>query len=142
MSLSAFLGRKVVTVHPKDSLASAAKLMDKENVGAIVIVEKDRPVGIVTDRDLALATCVHGVFPDAHVQTVMTCPVSTIREDEGVFTATRQMMDLAVRRLPVVDKFEHLVGLISLDDLLLLFSRELQNVAEGVREEVGVQDVQ
>jgi CBS domain-containing protein len=142
MSLSAFLSRKVVTVHPKDSLASAAKLMDNENVGAIVIVEKDRPVGIVTDRDLALATCVRCISPNAHVQTIMTCPVSTIREDEGVFDATQQMMERAVRRLPVVDKLERLVGLISLDDLLLLFSRELHNVAEGVREEVGVQDVQ
>ena len=139
MSLSTFSGRKVVTVQPKDSLASAAKLMEKENVGTIVVVEGERPVGIVTDRDLALATCVHSAPTDAHVQTIMTCPVSTIREDEGVFNATQQMMELAVRRLPVVDKLDRLVGLISLDDLLLLFSRELQNVAEGVRAEVAVQ---
>jgi CBS domain-containing protein len=139
MSLSTLLRRKVATVQPKDSLAAAAKLMEKENVGAIVVVEQDRPVGIVTDRDLALATCVHGATTDASVQTIMTCPVSTIREDEGVFNATQQMMELAVRRLPVVDKLERLVGVISLDDLLLLFSRELQNVAEGVHAEVAVQ---
>jgi CBS domain-containing protein len=139
MSLSTFLRRKVVTVRPQDSLASAAKLMEKENVGAIVVAENDRAVGIVTDRDLALAACAHGASTDAHVQTIMTCPASTIREDEGVFSATHQMMELAVRRLPVVDKLERLVGLISLDDLLLLFSRELQNVAEGVQAEVTTQ---
>jgi signal-transduction protein with cAMP-binding, CBS, and nucleotidyltransferase domain len=137
MSLGKLLVRKAVKVQPKDSLATAAKLMEKENVGAVVVAEAERPVGIVTDRDLALATCVHGASADAHVQSVMTCPVSTIREDEGLFDATQQMMELAVRRLPVVDQLERLVGLISLDDLLLLLSRELHNVAEGVRTEVA-----
>ena len=139
MSLSTFLARKVVTAQPFDSLASAAKLMKTENVGTVVVIAKDRPVGIITDRDLALAVCVNGYSTDAPVQDIMTCPVSTIREDEGIFSATQQMMELAVRRLPVVDKLERLVGLISLDDLLLLFSRELQNVAEGVHAELAVQ---
>jgi CBS-domain-containing membrane protein len=67
----------------------------------------------------------------------MMCPVETIRDDEGVYNATQKMMELAVRRLPVVDGVGRLVGLVSLDDLLSLLSRELRNVAEGVRAEVG-----
>jgi signal-transduction protein with cAMP-binding, CBS, and nucleotidyltransferase domain len=100
-------------------------------VGAVVVTESDRPVGIITDRDLALAACVRGTSPDERVQSVMTCPVSTISKDEGVYSATQQMMEQAVRRLPVVDQSGSLVGLVSLDDLLLLLSRELQNMAEG-----------
>ena len=109
--------------------------MEKENVGAVVVTEGKRPVGIVTDRDLALAVCVRGASPLDHVQNVMTCPVATISRDDGVFSATQQMMEHAVRRLPVVDKSGGLVGLVALDDLLLLLSRELQSMAEGIRAE-------
>ena len=136
MSLRTFLGRKVITVQPYDTLASAGRLMKTENVGTVVVVEKDRPVGIITDRDLALAACLNRYSVDAPVQDIMTCPVATIREDEGIFSATQRMMEMAVRRLPVIDQLGRLVGLISLDDLLLVFSRELQNVAEGVQAEV------
>ena len=136
MSLATFT-RKVVTAEPKDSLEKVARLMVQNNVGAIVVSEQGRPLGIVTDRDLALATCVLGISRDQHVQTVMTCPVSTIREDEGILDATQQMMQLAVRRLPVVDALGRLVGIVSLDDLLLLLSRELHNLAEGVKAEVS-----
>jgi signal-transduction protein with cAMP-binding, CBS, and nucleotidyltransferase domain len=112
--------------------------MQKNNVGAIVVLQQGRPVGIVTDRDLALATCAHETSPQECVRNVMTCPVSTIRADEGIFSATQQMMEQAVRRLPVVDQNERLVGLVSLDDLILLLSREIQNIAEGVRAEISV----
>ena len=138
MSLSSLLNRRVATVNPKDSLAKVGGLMELENVGAIVVTEGDRPVGIVTDRDLALAVCVRGASPQEHVQSVMTCPVSTISKDEGIYNATQQMMEHAVRRLPVVDPSGGLVGLVSLDDLLLLLSRELQNMAEGIKVETAV----
>lgn len=118
-------------------MADVARKMQQENVGAIVVVRDDRPLGIITDRDLALAVCVRGTSPDERVQNVMTCPVSTIREDEGILDATRQMMEMAVRRLPVVDQFERLKGLVSLDDLLFLLSRELNNLSEGIRAEVS-----
>ena len=138
MSLGAMLTRKAVTVGPTDSLAKVGTLMEKENVGAVVVTKGDRPVGIVTDRDLALSVCVRGKSPQEHVQNIMTCPVSTINKDEGVYNATQQLMEHSVRRLPVVDDAGSLVGLVSLDDLLLLLSRELHNMAEGIQEEIAV----
>jgi CBS domain-containing protein len=128
--------REVVTVSPGDSLARAALLMEKNNVGAVVVTEQDRPVGLVTDRDLALAVCARGFSPELSVQSIMTCPVATMRHDEGIYKATQRMMELAVRRLPVIDEIGRLVGLVSLDDLLLLLSRELHNLAEGIRTEM------
>ena len=65
----------------------------------------------------------------------MTCPVETISGDEGVYNATQRMMDLAVGRLPVVNHMGMLLGLVSLDDLLLLLSRELHQMAEGIQAE-------
>lgn len=137
MSLGTLLARKAVTVEPYEPLCLAARLMEQENVGAIVVVEHNRPVGILTDRDLALAVCLHGANLSDSIQSRMTCPVDTIRDDEGVYNATQKMMELAVRRLPVVDDIGRLVGIVSLDDLLALLSRELRNIAEGVRAEVA-----
>jgi signal-transduction protein with cAMP-binding, CBS, and nucleotidyltransferase domain len=135
MSLSKMLTRKAISVQPHDSLAEAARLMESENVGAIVVTERNRPVGIVTDRDLAFAVCTGGRSTVDEVQTVMTCPVETISGDEGVYNATQRMMELAVRRLPVVNYMGTLIGLVSLDDLLLLLSRELHQLAGGIQRE-------
>ena len=138
MSISELVTRKLVTAAPKDSLAKVAKLMEQQNVGAVVVTEENRPIGIVTDRDLALAVCVRGTSPQERVQNVMTCPISTISKDEGVYNATQQLMEQAVRRLPVVDENGDAIGLISLDDLFLLLSRELQNMAEGIKLEAAI----
>lgn len=135
MSLTKMLTRNAVAARPQDSLAEVARLMQAENVGAVVITEKTRPVGIVTDRDLAFAVCTGGCNPQDEIQSVMTCPVETIYGDEGVYNATQKMMELAVRRLPVVNYMGNLIGLVSLDDLLLLLSRELHQLAEGIQAE-------
>lgn len=137
MSLGKMITRKPVTLAPSDTLAKAARLMQQENVGAIVITEFDRPAGIITDRDLALAAYVRRLSPDDALRTVMTYPVATIRDEEGVFDATRQMMEQAVRRLPIVDEEGRLVGLLSVDDVIPLISRELHNIAEGIQAEVA-----
>src|SRR5687767_12011240 len=103
MSLGAVLARRPVTVVPEESLSKVARLMEQENVGAIVVVQQYRPVGIITDRDLALSLCLHGALPRDPVRRRMTSPVDTIRDDQGIYEATQKMMQLAVRRLPVVD---------------------------------------
>ena len=138
MSINELISRKLVTADPKDSLAKVASLMEQQNVGAIVVTEENRPIGLVTDRDLALAVCVRKISPQEPVQNVMTCPISTINKDAGVYEATQQLMEQAVRRLPVVDDNGDAVGLVSLDDLFLLLSHELQNMAEGIKLETGI----
>jgi CBS domain-containing protein len=137
MSLGAVQARKPITVEPDESLTKVARLMEQDSVGAIVVAQQRRPVGIITDRDLALALCLHGALPRDPVQKHMTSPVDTIREDQGIYHATQKLMELAVRRLPVVNDDGELVGMVSLDDLLALLSRELRNIAEGVRSEVA-----
>src|SRR5688572_20721395 len=134
--LQSLFTKAVVTVQPSDTIARAAELMEQHHVGAIVVTEQQRPVGIVTDRDIARALAVRNTSRDDVVQDVMTCPVTTIRQDQGIYDVTRQMMEHALRRVPVVDGRGRLVGLVALDDLLLLLSRELDNLAQGVASEV------
>jgi len=137
MKVGTLSSKEVVTIGPSDCLSKVAKLMEQHNVGAVVVTQQDRPVGIVTDRDLALAVCAGRASREEHVQKIMTCPVSTVRQSEGIYKATQHLMELGVRRLPVVDDVGRLTGLVSLDDLLLLLGRELHNLAEGIRPELA-----
>ena len=127
----------VVTAGPQHTIGWVAGLMDQHNVGTVVIVDDQRPVGIVTDRDLAIALGNRTNEPHDLIGDVMTSPVVTISQDEGVFRATQHMKEQALRRLVVLDDVGRVTGIVSMDDLLLLLSRELQNLADGVRAEVA-----
>lgn len=130
--------KKVVTAAPTESLATIAGLMGKHNVGSVVIVEGLRPVGIVTDRDLALAVVGRGISPQVTAATIMSTQLRVVGRDDGVFDTTRAMNESGVRRLPVVDPGGRLVGLVTLDDLLRLLARELSNLADGIKFEMDV----
>jgi len=138
MKLNDIFTRSVVTAGPQETLAAVARRMQEHNVGTVVIVEDRRPVGIITDRDLALALGAQGVSVEAQVRKVMTPHVLAIPEDMGIYTATRFMREREVRRLPIVDREDHLVGIVTLDDLLRFLGRELYNLAEGIKHETEV----
>ena len=138
MKLNDLFTRNVVTAGPDEALAGVARRTQEHNVGTVVVIEGARPVGIITDRDLALALGARGLSPQAPVREVMTRHVLAVPEDTGVFTATRFIQERKVRRLPVVDREDRLVGLVSLDDLLRWLARELSNLAEGIGPEVQV----
>ena len=136
MRIGTLFSNNVVTAGPQHSIGWVAGLMEQHNVGSVVIVEDQRPAGIVTDRDLAVSLGMRRHAPHDLVRDVMTSPVTTIGQHEGVFRATRYIQEQALRRLVVVDDVGRVTGIVSLDDLLLLLARELQNLAEGVRAEV------
>jgi signal-transduction protein with cAMP-binding, CBS, and nucleotidyltransferase domain len=138
MKLQEFAHHEPVTAVPTSSLRETAELMQSQNVGAVVIIDDDnKVVGIVTDRDLALATTVRGLSPDQPVGDVMHRKVVTIWEDEGIFNATQYFLGHRVRRLPIVNRQEQLLGVLSADDLFALFARELFNVARALEPALG-----
>jgi CBS domain-containing protein len=138
MKLNDIFTRSVVTVTPEETLAAVARKMQEHNVGTVVVVENQRPVGILTDRDLALALGAQGISPQAPARQVMTKHVLAVPEDTPVFTATKFIRERAVRRLPIVDGEDRLVGMVSLDDLLRFLAGELYNLAEGIEREMKV----
>ena len=138
MKLSDIFSKYVVTAAPQETLEAVALQMQKHNVGMVVVVEDRRPVGIVTDRDLALALAVRGVPPHAPVEGVMTRKVLAIPDDMDVFAATRFIRECGVRRLPIVDRDDRLVGVVTLDDLVRFLGAELQNLAAGIEAEMVV----
>jgi CBS domain-containing protein len=138
MKLNDIFTWNVVSARPGDALSAVALKMQEHNVGTVVIVDDRRPVGIITDRDLALALGARGVSPQAPAKDVMSRDVVAIPEDMGIFAATKFIKERGVRRLPIVDSDDRLVGMVSLDDLLRYLTRELSNLADGIRHEMDV----
>ena len=123
----------LVTVGPEEPLSWVALQMREYDVGMVVVVENEKPVGIVTDRDLAMALGTRDISPRSPVKTTMTTPVRTIPDGAGIFAATQCMADGKIRRLPIVNEEGRLVGIVSLDDLMWLLGRELYNLADGIK---------
>lgn len=126
----------VVHVSPESTIAFVAALMKEKNIGCVIITEEHKPIGIVTDRDLALRNHLSIEEKEtAHISTIMTPEVMTIRKDTGIFEAVQVMKSSRVRRLPVVDMGGRLVGLITVDDIIRLLARELGEIARVIGRE-------
>jgi CBS domain-containing protein len=132
MNLGELFRSEVVTVSPDDSITKAVREMDDKNVGAVVVVRGKAVVGILTDRDVAIALATDGATPDTQVSRVMTGDVLTIWEDQGVFNATQYMQGHQIRRLPIINRDNELVGMVTLDDLVGLLANELRNLGSAI----------
>ena len=105
--------------------------MREEDIGSVVVVSDNHPIGIVTDRDLALQVVADGVDEQReYARELMSVLPATIRDELGVAAAAREMDTHGVRRLPVVDKGDQLVGIVSLDDIYRELVREHEHLAE------------
>jgi CBS domain-containing protein len=136
MTIGEYCNRDVVTATPDQSVREAALLMQARGVGDLVIVEgmgRREPVGMLTDRDVVLGVVAPGRDADTlALGEVMSRDIETVCEDAGVLETIERMRRLKVRRLPVVDDDEALVGIVTLDDLLGLLARELSEMATVV----------
>jgi hypothetical protein len=109
--------------------------MERQGVGALLVVEEDRLVGIVTDRDIVLRGVAREVPPDGRIDALMTTDVITIPAGVDVERAYEVFRDHAFRRLPVVDG-RRLVGLLSVDDLLVRSEREIAELVHPLADEI------
>jgi CBS domain-containing protein len=122
--------KPVVTASAQMTVEEAARAMRSKNVGALVVVNAGRPIGMLTDRDVAVEVVALGKDPDAvRVGDVMHKKPMTIREDLGLLDAAKAFAKSGVRRLPVVTKTGVLVGVIAVDDLFMLLGNEMGHLA-------------
>ena len=121
-----------VTVHESLTVREVAKLMEVQDIGCVIAVDgEDRPVGIVTDRDVALRALRRGLDPDeVTVGDIMERDVSTVRQRTPLTTAMRRMRSDAIRRLPVVDSDGKVVGLFHWSHAIGIVADELQQAAQ------------
>jgi CBS domain-containing protein len=127
----------VRTVRLRESLRAAAERMTEERVGALVVEDAGRPVGVLTDRDIVLRVVAGDVdAPTTPVGEVVERDILTVPEDLPLGEAARRMREGGLRRIPVVDAAGHAVGMLSSDDLIRLIARELNALADVAAEQV------
>lgn len=109
--------RNVRTMASTDTVASAAKAMDELDVGVIPVCEGDKLLGVVTDRDIVVRAVAQGLGGDTPLSRVMSTDVRTARESDDLDTVLAEMANSQIRRLPVLDASDSLVGIISIGDI-------------------------
>ena len=133
MKINEVMTRDVQTVTPDQTAREAAAFMLRADAGSIPVTDGDRLIGMITDRDIAVRGVAQGHGPDTPVRELMTSGIVCARIDDDIEEVASKMSQAQVRRLPVIDESDKLVGIVSLGDL----SRETddetaQQALEGV----------
>ncbi len=144
MKLSKIGQRKVVTITKETSLEDAARMMREHHVGNVVVVEgrngRRFPQGILTDRDIVMATIALGAPASAFTaEEVMTSSLYTVAENESLESVIDLMKTKGVKRVPILGREEELVGIISLEDVMALLSTEISALAEVAKRQKEVE---
>ena len=142
MTIGTVCNREVVFIHAQASIPVAARLMREYHVGDLVVIKektgKRVPVGIITDRDIVLEVIAEGVsMDDVNVGDIMSDNLVTARENDGLLDTIKVMRAKGIRRLPVVNDDNELVGILSVDDLIDLFSEQIVDLARLIAREQG-----
>jgi CBS domain-containing protein len=117
MKVSEVMTRDVQTVRPDQKVQEAASFMLSADAGSIPVIDGERLIGMITDRDIAVRGIAKGFGPDTPVRELMTDDVICARHDDDVDDIASKMSKAQVRRLPVIDDQERLCGIVSLGDL-------------------------
>jgi len=125
--------RDVRVIGPNQTIREAATAMADGDIGSLPVGENDRLVGMITDRDIAIRAVAEGRDPTTAVREVMTDRLQYCFADENVQEIARNMAELGVRRLPVVDRDKRLVGIVALSNIATCSDhRSKQTLLDGV----------
>ena len=137
MRVSEAMSRDVQICTPGSSIKECAKMMAEIDAGAMPVGENDRLIGMITDRDIAIRAIGAGKGPDTPVRDVMSTEVKYCFEDEDLDHVAKNMADIRVRRLPVVNREKRLVGIVSLGDLATNEKKAATKAVTGVSQPGG-----
>ena len=126
MAVGKICVRTVHTASPDETVLDAARRMARENTGTLVVLDLERlPIGILSDRDVMVRCVAEGKDPAATlVSELMSTPVASVREAMPIEEALAQMATCHVRRVPVVNDADRLVGILAVDDVIELLVEE------------------
>lgn len=132
--------RNVVTVQSETTVVQAARLMRQHHVGDVVVVMHKEgvtnPIGIVTDRDIVIEVIATELDPSViTVGDITVASLAVVHENNGILETFQAMAEAGVRRMPVINTQGALVGIVTLDDLLLLLGREFDAVPHIISRE-------
>lgn len=137
MSLKWYRRARLVILNSNTSVLEAARAIERNRIGAVIVQDEGRIVGIVTDRDLAVRALSHGLeAKETTLAQVMSSPPITLTPADSRTEAVRLMKRYNIRRIPLVDG-ERVVGIVTLDDLLLDEAAPLEELASIVEAQLG-----
>ena len=117
MLVSQAMTRDVLVAEPSQTIQDAAKMMADIDAGILPVREGDRLIGMISDRDIAVRAVAIGKSPQTQVREIMSDELLYCYDDEDIEDVARNMGDVRVRRLPVVNRDKRLVGIVSLGDV-------------------------
>jgi CBS domain-containing protein len=139
MSLQEFCQRKVISISPECNIVEACRLMESNNIGCLVVQEKGKMCGILTDRDIALK--VTGQNRDAQktkAREIMSRSPVRIPVEQNLQQLTNLMRVHRVRRVPIVDSGDEVLGIVTMDDLIAQISGAMSDLGNAVTESLPV----
>ncbi|MGD8568222.1 MAG: CBS domain-containing protein [Gammaproteobacteria bacterium] len=133
MFIGEICNREVIVTGKDTTIPQIAKLMREYHVGSIIITEQQNdcrvPVGVVTDRDLVIELLSKDVdITSVSVGDIMTQDLATVRESSHVYDALKLMRGKGIRRIPVVNDEDVLIGIVTVDDLLDVVISQLDDI--------------
>jgi CBS domain-containing protein len=138
MKVSDVMTRRVELTSPEATIREAARKMAEIDGGVMPVSENDRLVGMITDRDIAIRAVAQGKGPDAKVREVMTQEVKYCYEDDDIGSVARNMAEIKVQRLPVMNRDKRLVGIVSLGDIAIQGDTgHVDTAVSGIKEPGG-----
>ncbi|HSG74203.1 MAG TPA: CBS domain-containing protein [Nitrosopumilaceae archaeon] len=111
----------VLSVDSNMNVNEAAKMMEDSKVGAIIVMEDNTPVGIITDRDFAVKIVAHAYPITTSVKKIMSSPLIGINPEESVWTVAELMYTRKVRKIPVIEE-DKVIGIVTATDLVNQFA--------------------
>ncbi|MGE5303937.1 MAG: CBS domain-containing protein [Alphaproteobacteria bacterium] len=135
MSLEIFCRKPVVKISPERNVAEACRVMEENNIGCLIVEDNQKLCGIITDRDIALK--VAGALRDPQktsVKEIMTADPIRISVEKDLRHLTSLMHAFHVRRVPIVNGHDTIVGIITLDDIIALIANEMSEIGKAISE--------
>ena len=118
MQIKDIMSTDVKVINLDQSVAEAAKIMNENGVGSIPVEENEKLIGLITDRDLTLKVLAEDLPAETKIRDIVDRDIKYCYEDESVGDVASQMGNLQIRRMPIMDRENKLVGIVSLGDLV------------------------
>jgi CBS domain-containing protein len=135
MEIREALRKPPVSVECDATVAHAAALMDTASVGCLVVTDGGKPVGVVTDRDIVVRGVARSVAGDARIDALMSTDIITVEASADLRSVMEVFRSHPIRRLPVMDN-GNLVGMVTLDDMMVGLSADLCDLTRAVTGQV------
>jgi CBS domain-containing protein len=120
------MSKGVISVDSSVTVNDAAKMMEDTKVGAVIVMENNTPIGIITDRDFAIKIAAHAYPIQTPVKKVMSSPLIGVNPDESVLMVADLMYTRGVRKIPVIDE-DKVIGIVTATDLVNQFAVSTQD---------------